>query len=129
MVEVILLVGYSGAGLEFTLFGERIRDLARNERLIGVDQGILEEKLVEIIPQKLIIGPSQFVGEAQFFAILPECQVGLLSGGKSMLPSCEPTGDRPCGSLPSHITSHRVDKAPAKDARADCCRLSFCCTG
>jgi len=38
-------------GLEFPFFGERIRDLARHERLIGVDQGYWRRMLVEIISQ------------------------------------------------------------------------------
>ena len=82
MVQIVFLIGYSGAGLQFALFSERIGNLAADEILIGVDQGILEKELVEVIPQKLVVGTPQFVGQAQFFAVLPECQKSLLSAQK-----------------------------------------------
>jgi hypothetical protein len=79
IVKIVFLVRYAGAGFEFALFRKWIWELPADKILIRVNQGVLDQKLIEVIPQELIIGPPQLVGQTQFFAVLPECQGALLS--------------------------------------------------
>jgi hypothetical protein len=46
--------------------------------MVGVDQRILHEKLVEVIAQEFVVGTPEFVGKTTSLAEVPECQWPLL---------------------------------------------------
>ena len=72
------LIRYPGARFQLPLFHKRVGRLAADKIMVGLDQRILDEKLVEVIAQEFVIGTPEFVGKAQGLAVVPECQWPLL---------------------------------------------------
>jgi hypothetical protein len=82
VLTLVFHIRDSSPRLQFPLFDKRVWDMFGGELVIRFDQGMLNQELIQIIPEDFIIGSLKTQRPAQFFSKPPVCHILLRLSGR-----------------------------------------------